>query len=368
MLRRTFSALLACAAVAVPAAIVAGCGGIPGNAVAEVDGETIERQDFDHWMNVAAKTSGATVPKPPDYAECVAAARKSLPKPAKGQPKTTDAQLKAQCKTQYEQLRNQVLGLLISFEWIDGEAAEQDVTVTDAEVRKTFEQQKKQAYPKEADYQKFLKNSGQTEEDILLRFRSDALFRKLQEKATKGTDKVSAQQVENYYNKNKATFAQPEQRDLRVVLTKTRAKAEQARQQLENGRSWRAVSKQFSIDEASKSQGGRLPAVAAGQQEGAFDEAIFNAKQGELTGPVKTQFGFYVFEVAKISEASQQSLEEATPQIRSQLVTENQQKAASTFVEDLRKQWREKTDCRAGFRTTECQNGPKPTPTATPAT
>ena len=44
------------------------------------------------------------------------------------------------------------------------------------------------------------------------------------------------------------------------------------------------------------------------------------------------------------------------------------QKAAASFIDDLRKQWREKTDCRAGFITTECQNGPKPTPTATPAT
>jgi foldase protein PrsA len=368
MLRRTFPALLVCAVVAVPAAIAAGCGGIPGNAVAEVDGTTIERQDFDHWMNVAAKTSGATVPKPPDYTACVAAARKALPKPGKGQPKTTDAQLKEQCKTQYEQLRNQVLGLLISFEWIDGEAEEQNITVTDAEVRKTFEQQKKQAYPKEADYQKFLEDSGQTEEDILMRFRSDALFRKLQERATKGKDKVTDAQVQAYYDKNKATFAQPEQRDLKVVLTKTKAKAQQARQQLENGKSWSSVAKQFSIDPASKSQGGKLPAVAQGQQEGAFDEAIFDAKQGELTGPVKTQFGYYVSEVDKIKEAAQQSLEEATPQIRAQLAQENQQKAAASFVDDLRKQWREKTDCRAGFRTTECQNGPKPTPTATPAT
>jgi foldase protein PrsA len=362
------SALSVCAIVALPAAIAAGCGGIPGNAVAEVDGTTIERADFEHWMNVAAKTSGATVPKPPDYTACVAAARKSLPKPAKGQPKTTDAQLKQQCKTQYENLRTQVLGLLISFEWIDGEAEEQNVKVTDAEVRKTFEQQKKQAYPKEADYQKFLEQSGMTEEDILLRFRSDTLFRKLQEKATKGKEKVTDAQVQAYYDKNKATFATPEQRDLLVVLTKTRAEAQQAKRELQNGASWRSVAKERSIDDASKSQGGRLPAVAEGQQEQAFDKAIFAADKGELTGPVKTGFGYYVFEVSKVKEASQQSLEDASAQIKSQLATENQQKAAASFIDDLRKQWREKTECRAGFITTECQNGPKPTPTATPAT
>ena len=39
--------------------------------------------------------------------------------------------------------------------------------------------------------------------------------------------------------------------------------------------------------------------MAKGQQEKAFDDAIFNAEKGELDGPVKTQFGYYVFEVTR---------------------------------------------------------------------
>ena len=145
-------------------AVVAACGGVPGNAVATVDGTTIDKSSFTHWLNVAAKSSGtsAAVPAPPSYAKCVAAKRKSTPKPAKGQPKTTDAQLKTQCKQEYTQLRDQVLQLLISFQWIKGEAKTMGVKVTDAEVKKTFAAQKKQSFPKEADYQKFLKQYGQT--------------------------------------------------------------------------------------------------------------------------------------------------------------------------------------------------------------
>ena len=95
------------------------------------------------------------------------AAKKTAAKPAEGQPKQTDADFKKQCEQQYDQLREQVLGLLISFEWIEREAEEQGVKVTDAEVKKSFEEQKKQSFPKDADYQKFLKDSGQTEEDVL---------------------------------------------------------------------------------------------------------------------------------------------------------------------------------------------------------
>src|SRR3712207_1302153 len=100
--------------LAATAAVAAGCGGVPGNAVAEVDGTAIEKEDFEHWMQVAAKSSGqpnATVPDAPEYTKCVENKRKTAPKPAKGQPKTTDEQLKEQCKQEYEQLRDQVLQL-----------------------------------------------------------------------------------------------------------------------------------------------------------------------------------------------------------------------------------------------------------------
>jgi foldase protein PrsA len=369
-MRRTLT-VLALGAFFVPAAILAGCGegGIPGNAVAEVDGTAIEKQDFEHWLNVGAKASGqpdAKVPVPPEYTECIAAAKKAAAKPAEGQPKQTDADYKAQCKQQYEQLREQMMGLLISFEWIEREAKDQGVKVTDAEVKKSFEEQKKQSFPKDADYQKFLKDSGQTEADVLMRVRLDTLSNKIRDKVTKGKDKVSDQAIADYYEKNKAQFAQPERRDLSIVLTKTEAKANEAKAALESGESFKSVAKEYSIDDASKAQGGKLPAVAKGQQEKAFDDAIFKAKKGKIQGPVKTQFGYYVFKVDKVTKASQQTLEQAKTTIQQVLASQSQQKALDAFVKDFRKKWKEKTECREGFVTQDCKNAPKPTPTPTP--
>jgi parvulin-like peptidyl-prolyl isomerase len=360
--------VLALGAFFVPATILAGCGGVPGNAVAEVDGTAIEKDTYQHWLNVAAKSNGpdAKPPVPPDYTDCIAELKKA--KPAKGQPKQTDEQLKKQCDDQYKQLREQVLGLLISFEWIEREAKDQGITVSDAEVKKSFEEQKKQSFPKEADYQKFLKDQGQTNEDVLMRVRLDLLSQKIRDKVTKGKDQVSDQQIEDYYNKNKAQFAQPERRDLSIVLTKPKDKdkAEQAKAALESGESFKTVAKEYSIDDASKAQGGKLPAVAKGQQEKAFDDAIFKAKKGKISGPVKTQFGWYVFRVDKITKASQQSLEEAKTTIKQVLASQNQQKALDDFVKDFRKKWKEKTECRDDYVTQDCKNAPEPTPTPTP--
>lgn len=353
------------------ALVVGACGGdsIPGNAVAKVGDKPITRAEFDHWMTVAVKSSqqqagaqapAALVPKPPDFVECVANKRKLAAKPAKGQPKQTDAQLKSQCKQEYEGLRDQVMQFLISSTWIAGEAADQGVKVTDAEIEKQFATTKKQSFPKEADFQKFLKTSGMTLADIKFRVKLDALSNKLRTKITKGQDKVSEKQIAAYYNKNKARFAQPERRDLRIVLTKDEAKAKQAKAALQGGQSWKSVAKRFSIDQASKNQGGVLLAVAKGQQEKALDAAVFKAAKGQLSGPIKTQFGYYVFAVQKITPASQQTLAQATGTIKQLLASQNQQKALDSFVKAFQKKWKDKTNCRTGYVTQDCKNAPKP--------
>src|SRR5829696_4440300 len=363
--------VLSIAAVTGVGATFAACGGVPGNAVATVDGEAIDKQEFAHWMTVAAKQSGqanASVPDPENgYSKCIAAKRKSTPAPAKGQPKVTDEQLKTQCKTEYEQLRSQVVQLLISFKWIQGEADEQDIKVSDAEVKKSFEEQKKQSFPKEEDYKKFIQQSGQTNEDIIQRVKLDLLSNKIRDKVVKGKDNVSDKAIADFYNKNKARFAQPEKRDLRVVLTKKKAKADEAKAALESGDSWKTVAKKYSIDDTSKAAGGKLPAQAKGTLDKELDDAVFSASKNELVGPVKTQYGYYVFTVSDITEASQQTLAEAKETIKQTLQSQNQQKALDTFVKDFTKRWKDKTECSEGYKVQDCKNGPKATPTPSAA-
>jgi foldase protein PrsA len=358
---------LSLTAVAGVGATFAACGGVPGNAVATVDGEAIEKSDFTHWMTVAAKSTGqanAAVPDPEaGYAKCIAAKRKATPAPAKGQPKVTDAQLKTQCTQEYEQLRNQVLQLLISFKWIQGEAETMGVKVTDAEVKKSFAEQKKQSFPKDEDYKKFIQTSGQTEADILQRVKLDLLSNKIRDKVVKGKDTVTDKAIADFYNKNKARFAQPEKRDLRVVLTKGKAEADKAKAALESGDSWSTVAKEYSIDDTSKASGGKLPAQAKGTLDKELDDAVFSAKKGELVGPVKTQYGYYVFTVTNVTEASQQTQAEAKETIKQTLQSQNQQTALDKFVKDFTARWKEKTECSEGYKTSDCKNGPKATPT-----
>src|SRR4051794_12357397 len=154
------AALAAAAAVA-----LAGCGGddVPSDSVAKVGDTPIKKSDFDHWFNASAKQqaqstgqnpANVVAPDPPTFTKCAAA--KAEQKVPKGVPKPKPADLKAQCKQEYDGLRDQTMQFLISAQWLLQESKARNVTASDAEVQKTFQQQKKQSFPKAADYQKFL--------------------------------------------------------------------------------------------------------------------------------------------------------------------------------------------------------------------
>jgi foldase protein PrsA len=188
---------------------------------------------------------------------------------------------------------------------------------------------------------------------------------------TKAKSKVSDAQIANYYNQNKSRFATPEKRDLRIILTKTQAQANKALASIKHGQSFASVARRVSIDTASKAQGGVLLGVIRGQQEAALDAAIFAAPPHKLSGPVKTPFGFYVFQVQKDTPASQQPLSQARLTIQQLLTSMNQQKALDTFVKKFQSKWRGRTTCRtnpAFVVATDCGNVPKPKPVSTPPT
>jgi foldase protein PrsA len=359
------------AAVLVAAVLgVSACGGgMPGNSVATVGDQTIKSDTFDHWMKIiaisqagqanpaAAKT--ATVPDSPDFKQCIADKKKTAAKPAKGQPEPTEAQLKTQCKQSYDQFKTQVLGFLIRSTWLDQEANRLKVKVAEKTITKQIDDIKKQQFAQKGSYEKFLQGAGLTNEDVLYQQRIRELQNQITTKVTKGKDKVTDAQITAYYNKNKSRFSSPERRDLRIVLTKDKAKAAQAKKALDSGQSWKAVAKKYSVDQASKAKGGALPGVAKGQQEPAFDKAIFAATKGKLTGPVKTQFGWYVFEVTKVTPAKQQTLDESKTSIKQILSSSNQQSALKKFGDDYRNRYKKTTDCRKGYVVDDCKNAPK---------
>jgi foldase protein PrsA len=326
------------------AGVLSSFGGVDeDNDVAKIDDVgSISKQTFNHWYTVVAKQPqpGQKKPKPP--------------------PPLDSKQGKA--------LKEQVLQFLISSDWIVGEAEERGLSASEAEIRKQFAQTKKQSFPNDKAYQRFLKTSGQTVQDLLFRVRLDVLSNKIRENVTKGVSNVSEGDIKDYYEENAQQFTQPERRDLEVILTKSEAKADAAKKEVESGSKWGQAAKRLSTDPASKNQGGKLLGVTKGQQDPAFDAAIFSAVKGKIAGPVKTGAGFYVFRVTKITPEAKQSLKASTAGIRQLIISQNQQKELDQFATNFRADWRAKTDCAEGYVISDCRNGREETQTTPPPT
>ena len=341
MIRR--SRLLALFTLAALPLALSACGGggnkVPTGSVATVKGKPISKAEFDHWLTVVAKsqqqqTPGAKKNKPV-----------KLPKP--GSP-------------QYKQLGSQAMQFLVSAQWIIGEAADRGLQASPQEVKRSFEQTRDQSFPSKKAYQRFLKSSGQTQADIDFRVKSDVLATKVRQQVTADSGNVSDDDVKDYYDQNQQQFSQPERRDVQVVVTKTPDKAAEALQRIKSGEKFDKVVKQLSIDKTTKQQGGRLLGVAKGQQEKALDSAIFSTPQGQLAGPIKTQRGYYVLKVTRITPATKQSLAQSKEGIRQLLISQKQQQALDAFTQQFRKKWRGRTHCVKALVIPDCSEGEEP--------
>jgi foldase protein PrsA len=340
---------------------LAACGGISGDAVVQVGGTAITKDAFNHWMSVAASSSAVTagekpaIPEPPHYTACIAHLSATAPKPAKGQKAPTSAELKSECEQQYKSLQSEVLSFLISSQWVLSEASSLGVSISDADVKKEFTKIKSAQFPKPAEFEKFLQTSGQTVSDLLLRVKLNLLSSKIQKQVVKGKSTVTEAEITKYYNENKSRYGTPEKRNVRIILTKTEAQAKSAKKEVESSKDFAAVAKKDSIDPTSKAEGGLLKEVVKGEEEKSLDQALFSASKNVLGGPVKTPFGYYVYEVLSVTTGTQEPLSKVKSTIKQTLAATNQQKALSTFVKNFKKKWQGKTECRSEYMVADCK-------------
>ena len=157
---------------------------------------------------------------------------------------------------------------------------------------------------------------------------------------------VPEEEMRKYYEAHKAEYDQlrgghilirmqgspvpvrPGQKDL--TEAEALAKAEEVRKKLVAGEGFAALAIQESDDTQSGSKGGSLGTFRRNQMVPAFDEVAFKLAPGELSQPVKTQFGYHLI---KIESQENWSFEEAKPELERRLKPE----AAMKVMQDLEK-------------------------------
>lgn len=331
-------------ALVLPALVLGGCGDdqkVPAGAIAAVGDGVVTQEQFDEiWAQAEAQ---------------YASQEGAPPFPEEG-------------SSEYKQLRASIVSYLVQKEIIKAKAAEMDVTVTD----KALDERMKQIVQQvggQKKLDKLLKDQSVTLAQLEQQLGAQMLQEAVQKKVNDGI-KISEADLKKYFEDpaNESQFNVPESVDARHVLVKTQAEAEEVRDLLEaddSDENWEKVAKEYSTDTGTKNSGGSLGNFPRGRMVKPFDDAAFSLEIGEISEPVKSQFGYHVIEVTKKTPASEQTFEEAKATIEQQLTFQKQ----ATAWEDWLKEAMEAAGVlyAAGFDPELLTASPSPDASASPA-
>lgn len=146
---------------------------------------------------------------------------------------------------------------------------------------------------------------------------------------------VDEQEVRAYFDENPKLYQTDEERRARHILISVDADELQAenlakdlRRRLVAGESLEVLAAEYSDDSGSASNGGDLGWVGQGNFANEFDDSLFSLAQGELSEPVRTEFGFHIIRLEGIREGTQQTYAE----VRNELLEEQRkQKGEEIF-------------------------------------
>nr|WP_312577478.1 peptidylprolyl isomerase [Sedimentibacter sp.] len=150
---------------------------------------------------------------------------------------------------------------------------------------------------------------------------------------------VSDDEIKEYYEKNKKLFKTGEMVRASHILVDTEEKANEILEDLTDGLSFEEAAQQYSSC-PSKSAGGDLGQFGRGQMVKEFEDAAFSMKKGEISDPVKTQFGYHIIKLTDHIPARDSELEEVKEDIRKNCVMAKQDKIYIDKKEELKNKYK----------------------------
>ena len=151
-----------------------------------------------------------------------------------------------------------------------------------------------------------------------------------------------APRIEAYYKGNQARFDKKKRVHARHILVKVPAEATQDQQdaakkrlealaqRVKKGEDFAKVAQEASEDPGSKEKGGDVGFFGPGVMAKPFEEQAFKLKSGEISAPVKTQFGWHLIKVEEVQEPEIIPLDKARPEIARELVVGDLAKALAS--------------------------------------
>jgi foldase protein PrsA len=302
---------------------LSGCGGserVPDDAIAVVDGRSVPTTDY-RALLTQARLSYTTQ-------------KRDFPKAG---------------SREYETLKSQIVRLLVQRAQFEQQAEKLEIEVTEKQVDARLEQIIGQYFGGDrAKYKAQVRAQGLSERQVRGEIRAQIVSEGLFESVTKDA-KVDDAAIAKFYEENKAQYSQPESREVRHILVKSRKQALDLAAQLKAGADFGELAEKFSQDTGSKANGGKLT-VSKGQTVAPFDQTAFLLKNNDISGPVKTEFGYHLIQpLADAKPAKVTPLKEVKESIRQQLQQTKKNEAMTKWVDDLKKEYEDDISYAVGF-------------------
>jgi len=182
----------------------------------------------------------------------------------------------------------------------------------------------------------YLKQQGMDRTSFEKLLRDQLIVSNLEEKLT--TDvKVTDDEVKKYFDSNPDMFKLPSP-EIKAshILVATLDEANKVLDEIKAGKDFAELAKQYSTDPGSKDNGGDLGYFGKGTMDPDFEKVAFSLKQGEVSEPVKTQFGYHIIKVT--GERTSLSFDDVKDYIKSNLESSKKDDEFNKYLDQWEKQ------------------------------
>jgi len=246
--------------------------------------------------------------------------------------------------------RKEMLTQLVNQKILLKKAEDLKVVPSDADLAKAVDEQMasyQEMYGGEYQLNAAVTAAGMTMDSLRELIKENIIIQKAQEEILKGVT-VTEEEAKKYYDENKASqFTQSAGATVAHILVKTEDEAKKIKLQLDSGADFATLAKNNSTDTGSAADGGSLGYIPynSTQYVTEFMDAVKALKKdGEVSAPVKSQYGYHIIKVTGIqTEDIVKKYEDVKEEIMSSLETQKKNDLMTSTLEQLKKDYNVKT-------------------------
>ena len=212
-----------------------------------------------------------------------------------------------------QQLKNSIVTMMVQDKLIANDIKKNDIKIDDKEVDDAL-MQSVQNFGGQEQFDKTLDDYNMSLDKFKETLKKDLMYKKHREWFDSNNE-VTDDEIKKYFEDNKDEFAKV---DASHILVQDEETAKEIKEKIDNGEDFAKLAEEYSTDTASAKNGGSVGAFAKGQMVKEFEDAAFAMKEGEVSDPVKSQFGYHIIKVNKVTDSFEDSKEEITKKIKDQ--------------------------------------------------